>query len=107
MRVEIARRRLPALSALQRSAVCRARAERAKAEIVPERPGVLVGLCGGQERRVCVVGAAGYVAHRVVYGYNHLTFTGNWKHEGRRVRFRRFELAPRALRKEVATWNRH
>ena len=29
------------------------------------------------------------------------------EHEGRRVRVRRFELAPLALRKEVATWNRH
>ena len=26
---------------------------------------------------------------------------------GRRVRVRRFELAPLALRKEAATWNRH
>ena len=67
MRVEHARRRLSALPALKRAAVCRARAERAKAEVMPERSGVLVGLGGGQERRVCVVGAAGYVAHCVVY----------------------------------------
>ena len=36
----------------------------------------------------------------------YVTFNENM-HEGRRVRVRRFELAPLALRKEVATWNRN
>ena len=67
MRVEHARRRLSALSAFQCAAVRRTRAERAKAEVMPECSGVLVGSGGGQERRVRVVGAAGDVAHCVVY----------------------------------------
>ena len=38
-------------------------------------------------------------------GYNHVAFYG--EHGDRRARFRRVEVAPLALRKEVATWNRH
>ena len=66
MRVEHARWRLPALLAFQRAAVRRARAERAEAEVMPERSRVLVGPGGSQERRVRVVGATDHVLHRDV-----------------------------------------
>ena len=53
-------------SSVHRS-VAHAQNVRAKAEVVPECSGVLVGSGGDQERCVRVVGAAGDVAHCAIY----------------------------------------